>query len=178
MCTVLLPPGGYPIAINKYIILYFFRTTYLPPVPRLRMTGAMPLTPNPICLHGVHKANFTTNNLVNYSRLISPVTDKCLVRNSTFHHRVHKNTPVDPANARMVDLQQAYTEEEYCLRFKIISNIKWFISIVKPTICTSFSNLFYFLVAIYMFRTVFPSIIRSLRLYIQHQVYVKQILTY
>jgi len=27
-----------------------------------------------------------------------------------------------------------------------------------------------------MFRTVFPSIIRSLRLYIQHQVYVKQIL--
>jgi hypothetical protein len=29
---------------------------------------------------------------------------------------------------------------------------------------------------LYMFRTVFPSIIRSLRLYIQHQVYVKQIL--
>jgi len=27
-----------------------------------------------------------------------------------------------------------------------------------------------------MFQTVFPSIIRSLRLYIQHQVYVKQIL--
>jgi hypothetical protein len=27
-----------------------------------------------------------------------------------------------------------------------------------------------------MFRTVFPSIIRSLRLYIQHQVYVIQIL--
>jgi len=27
-----------------------------------------------------------------------------------------------------------------------------------------------------MFRTVFPSIIRSLRLYIQYQVYVKQIL--
>jgi len=27
-----------------------------------------------------------------------------------------------------------------------------------------------------MFRTVFPSIIRSLRLYIQHQVYVIQVL--
>jgi len=27
-------------------------------------------------------------------------------------------------------------------------------------------------VAFYMFRTVFPSIIRNLRLYIQHQVYV------
>ena len=39
--------------------------------------------------------------------------------------------------------------------------------------CTSISNLFYFVVAVYMFRTVFPSIIRSLRLYKQHQVYVK-----
>ena len=34
--------------------------------------------------------------------------------------------------------------------------------------------LFYFEVALYMFRTVFPSIIRSLRLYIQHQVLRKQ----
>jgi hypothetical protein len=30
------------------------------------------------------------------------------------------------------------------------------------------SSLFYFGTALYMFRTVFPSIIRSLRLYIQH----------
>jgi len=30
------------------------------------------------------------------------------------------------------------------------------------------SNLFYFGTTLYMFRTVFPSIIRSLRLYIQH----------
>jgi len=51
-----------------------------------------------------------------------------------------------------------------------------YISMVKPTRCTSFSNLLYFVVALYMFRTVFPSIIRSLRLYIQHQAYVKQIL--
>jgi hypothetical protein len=29
---------------------------------------------------------------------------------------------------------------------------------------------------LHMFRTVYPSIIRSLRLYIQHQVYVTQIL--
>ena len=36
--------------------------------------------------------------------------------------------------------------------------------------------MFHFVVALYMFRTVFPSIIRSLRLYIQHEVYVKQIL--
>ena len=34
------------------------------------------------------------------------------------------------------------------------------------------SNLFYFGTALSMFRTVTPSIIMSLRLYIQHQVYV------
>ena len=34
----------------------------------------------------------------------------------------------------------------------------------------------YFRMALYMFRTVFPSIIMSLRPYTQHQVYVKQFL--
>jgi hypothetical protein len=43
------------------------------------------------------------------------------------------------------------------------------ISRVKPTRCTNVSNLFYFGMTICMFRTVFPSIIRSLRLYIQQQ---------
>jgi len=38
------------------------------------------------------------------------------------------------------------------------------------------TNLFYFGITLYMFRTVFPSIIRSLRMYIQHQVYVIQVL--
>jgi len=38
------------------------------------------------------------------------------------------------------------------------------------------SNLFYFGTTLYRFRTVFPSIIRSLKLYIQHQVYVIQVL--
>jgi len=38
------------------------------------------------------------------------------------------------------------------------------------------SNLFYFGPTLYMFRTVVPSIISSLRLYIQHQVYVVQVL--
>jgi len=50
------------------------------------------------------------------------------------------------------------------------------VSTVKPTRCTNFSNLFHFVVALYMYRTVFPSIIRSPRLYIQHHLYVKQIL--
>jgi len=47
------------------------------------------------------------------------------------------------------------------------------ISVVKPTRCANVSNLFYFGMTLYMFRTVFPSIIRSSRLYIQQQVYVK-----
>ena len=34
----------------------------------------------------------------------------------------------------------------------------------------------YFGTTLYMFRTLSPSIIRSLRLYIQHQVYVIQVL--
>ena len=41
------------------------------------------------------------------------------------------------------------------------------ISIVKPTRCTNVSNLFYFRLTLYMFRTVFPSIIRSSRLCIE-----------
>jgi len=50
------------------------------------------------------------------------------------------------------------------------------ISITKPTRCTNVSNLFYFGMTLYMFRTVFPSIISSSRLYIQQQAYVKQLL--
>jgi len=42
----------------------------------------------------------------------------------------------------------------------------------------SISNLFYFGTTLYMFRTVFPSIIRSLRLYIQHQVYAIYLMLY
>ena len=44
------------------------------------------------------------------------------------------------------------------------------ISIVKATRCTNVSNLFYFGMALYMFWTVFPSIIRISRLYIQQQI--------
>ena len=52
----------------------------------------------------------------------------------------------------------------------------YIISIVKPTKRTNVSNLFYFGMALYMFRTVFPSVISSSRLYIQQQAIVKQIL--
>jgi len=43
------------------------------------------------------------------------------------------------------------------------------ISIVKPTRCTNVSNLFYFGMTLYKFWTVFPSIVRSSRLYIQQR---------
>ena len=38
------------------------------------------------------------------------------------------------------------------------------------------SNLFYFGTTLYVFRMIFLSIIRSLRLYLQHQVHVIQVL--
>ena len=38
------------------------------------------------------------------------------------------------------------------------------------------SNLFYFGTSLYMLHMVSPSIIRSLRLYVQHQLYVIQVL--
>ena len=47
------------------------------------------------------------------------------------------------------------------------------ISILKPTRCTNVSNLFYFGMTLYMFRTVFPSIISSSRLYIEQQAFVR-----
>ena len=40
----------------------------------------------------------------------------------------------------------------------------------------SYTKLFYFGVTLYVFRTVFPSIIRSSKLYILQQAFVKQIL--
>jgi len=49
-----------------------------------------------------------------------------------------------------------------------------YISIVKPTRCTNVSNLFYFGMTLHV--SVFPSIIRSSRLYTQHQAFVNQIL--
>ena len=52
------------------------------------------------------------------------------------------------------------------------------IYIAKPTRCTDVSNLFYFEMKLYMFRTVFPSIIKNSRLYIQQQACVKQIQLY
>jgi len=53
---------------------------------------------------------------------------------------------------------------------KHIKNNYRYISIAKPNQMHNVSNLFYFVTTLYMFRAVFPSIIRSLRLYIQHHI--------
>jgi len=51
--------------------------------------------------------------------------------------------------------------------FRSLRLFLFLIPIVKPTRCTNVSNLFYFGMTLYMLRTVFSSIIRSSRLYIQ-----------
>jgi len=48
----------------------------------------------------------------------------------------------------------------------------WYISIAKPTRIAIF---WVYWISLYMFRTVFPNIIRSPRLYTQRQVYVIQV---
>jgi len=50
-------------------------------------------------------------------------------------------------------------------RSLFILNTEEPISIIKPTRCTNVANLFHFGMTLYMFRTVFPSIIRSSRLH-------------
>ena len=62
------------------------------------------------------------------------------------------------------------------LLLKRDSKLRNIISIVKPTRRTNVSNLFYFGMTLYLFRTVFPSITRSSILYILQQAFVKQIL--
>ena len=70
-----------------------------------------------------------------------------------------------------------WTKLSYAISFDVHRAVRCnIISIVKATRCTNVSNLFYFGMTLNVFRTVFPSIIRSLRLYIQQQAYVKQIL--
>jgi len=62
---------------------------------------------------------------------------------------------------------KVYLEDVECLRMYFYS---------KTNQMHNISNLFYFGTTLYMFRAVSPSIIRSLRLYIQYQVYVIQVL--
>jgi len=51
----------------------------------------------------------------------------------------------------------------------------WYLRRVQPKRC-NVSQFIYFCKALYMFRTVFPSIIRSSKLHIERQVYVRPIL--
>ena len=66
-----------------------------------------------------------------------------------------------------------YSLEYKCLNFiwRPWDRASWYTSIVKPTRCTIIRV---YWISLYMFRTVFLSIIRNLRLYTQNQVYVIQ----
>jgi len=84
-----------------------------------------------------------------------------LVIGSTFFSRIPAILPY-LNRYKIFDLHRAKFDVHRAVNLNIIS-------IVKPTRCTSVSNLFYFGMTLYIFRTVFPSIIRSSRLYIQQQ---------
>jgi len=58
----------------------------------------------------------------------------------------------------------------------IIRNITIDYSCSKTNQMHQYIRIIYFRMILYMFRTVFPSIIRSSRLYIQQEAFVKQIL--
>jgi len=93
-----------------------------------------------------------------HPRTVQPVAS----RNTDWTIPAHKN----PSSSEYIS-QTSYNR---FMEFKSFS-------MEKPTRCTNVSNYFIsFGMTLYMFRTVFPSIIRSSRLYIQQQPYVKQIL--
>ena len=71
-----------------------------------------------------------------------------------------------PKRRHVAQKQKTHHYEHTDLTFIGPCNVN-IISIVKPTRCTNVSNLFYFGMTLYMFLTVFPSIIRSIRLYIE-----------
>ena len=149
------------------------------------------------------KANISAESLF-YDKPIHSVTefapfpDSCLSHlplscsdNAKVQHpSVLRRIPAQHFSLVPIARTHAHTNKQILLLPAGTENIKtriyWFdvhravhrniISIVKATRCTNVSNLFYFGMTLYMFRTVFPSIIRSLWLYIQQHVFVKQIL--
>ena len=68
-----------------------------------------------------------------------------------------------------------FIEKEFC-KFNIRKSVhRLYIRKVQPTSC-NFSQFIYFCKTLYMFQTGFPSIIRSSKLYIQRQVFVRPLL--
>jgi hypothetical protein len=97
-----------------------------------------------------------------------------------------------PTNTRLIDnlSHSSYMFRHYfvILRELVISTLPSYTSMTFAGPCIviyfysktnqkyNISNLFYFGTTLCMFWTVSPSVVRSLRLYIQHQVYVIQVL--
>jgi len=88
-----------------------------------------------------------------------PLKHCCATLNSVTKLTMTHNSTTKHTECIVVFLVQRLYERATMLRCTI--------SIAKPTRCTNVSNLFYFGMTLCMFRTVFPSIISSSKLYIQ-----------
>jgi hypothetical protein len=75
---------------------------------------------------------------------------------------------------KFLECENPYFDNQTILTFAGPCIVTYFYS--KTNQMQNALHLFYFGTTLYMFQTVSPPIIRSLRLYIQHQVYVKQVL--
>jgi len=95
-----------------------------------------------------------------------------------FMHRSHKETEVKPhGSVSIFHAEIIFWETQICFEYKIRNKqltIKHN-SYSKTNQMHQFLKFIFFGTTLYMFRTVFPSIIRSSRLYIQHQVYGIQV---
>ena len=95
-----------------------------------------------------------------------------------------RSRTVQPVVSHYADWATRLTTEVHIFGINVNINLK--LTFIEPCIVIyfysktnemhQFSNLFHFRITLYMFRTVLPSIIRSLRLYIQQQAFAKQIL--
>ena len=106
--------------------------------------------------------------MVVFGRIINHRTEKCP------KGRCHpKKRELYSLSLKCLCIRKTAQYMNFVIHMAVHRNI---ISVVKPTRCTSVSNLFYFGMTLYMFRTVFQSIIKNSGLCIQQQAYVKQIL--
>ena len=74
-----------------------------------------------------------------------------------------------------VILRAASVNLKFIRKIGFFEKTKSSVSIAKPTKCT-ISQIYFFLTTLYIFKTVSPSSIMSLRLYVHHQLHVIEVL--
>ena len=113
---------------------------------------------NTFCSPTIH---FTQNNrrIFSYVLCLILYTSTLHISFFTAKNELIQTVSVSPA----VEIWSSNREKNLCIRR------------VQPTRC-NFSKFIYFCKTLYMFQTVFPSIIRSSKLHIQRQVFVRPLL--